>query len=189
MTHAIRFSLSMLTTRFAVGLLVVLCSGAFFLTKEAAAEQTGPVLYKLPLTLAMEAAAEAIKTCEAKGYKASVSIVDVAGYVKLQAKGDNSTIHTKDSSFQKAYTIASMGPIFGLDTTGEFAKRLFSNSKNPALASIPNIPNILPLAGGVAIKAHGEIIAGIGVGGAPGGDKDETCALAGVAKIRDRLPK
>ena len=30
-------------------------------------------------------------------------------------------------------------------------------------------------------------IGGIGVGGAPGGDKDEACAKAGLAKIGDRL--
>jgi uncharacterized protein GlcG (DUF336 family) len=29
----------------------------------------------------------------------------------------------------------------------------------------------------------------LGVGGAPGGDKDEACAQAGVAKIADRLPR
>ena len=28
---------------------------------------------------------------------------------------------------------------------------------------------------------------GFGVGGAPGGDKEEACANAGVAKISDRL--
>jgi uncharacterized protein GlcG (DUF336 family) len=28
---------------------------------------------------------------------------------------------------------------------------------------------------------------GIGVGGAPGGDKDEACANAGLAKVGDRL--
>jgi uncharacterized protein GlcG (DUF336 family) len=43
------------------------------------------------------------------------------------------------------------------------------------------------LAGGVAIKAGDEIVAALGVGGAPGGDKDEACARAGVAKIQDRV--
>ena len=41
--------------------------------------------------------------------------------------------------------------------------------------------------GGVPIKAGNEVIGGIGVGGAPGGDKDEACANAGLAKIGDRL--
>ncbi|MGA9008185.1 MAG: heme-binding protein, partial [Xanthobacteraceae bacterium] len=37
------------------------------------------------------------------------------------------------------------------------------------------------------IKAGGEAIAAIGVGGAPGGDLDEACAKAGLDKISDRL--
>jgi uncharacterized protein GlcG (DUF336 family) len=32
-----------------------------------------------------------------------------------------------------------------------------------------------------------EVIGGIGVGGAPGGDKDEACAQAGLDKIKERL--
>jgi uncharacterized protein GlcG (DUF336 family) len=39
----------------------------------------------------------------------------------------------------------------------------------------------------VPIKAGNDTIGGIGVSGAPGGDKDEACANAGLAKIRDRL--
>jgi len=146
--------------------------------------------YQLPLALAVEAAQAAIEACEKSGYSVSVSIVDVAGNVKLQLKGDNSTIHTKDSSYGKAYTIVTMGSVFGLDTTGAFAKMLNkAQANNPSLAAIPNIPGILPLTGGVAIKAQGKIIAGIGVGGAPGGKKDEICSLAGIAQISDRLPK
>jgi len=31
------------------------------------------------------------------------------------------------------------------------------------------------------------VVGAIGVGGAPGGDKDEVCAVAGIDKIKDRL--
>ena len=41
--------------------------------------------------------------------------------------------------------------------------------------------------GGLPIKAGNETIGGIGVSGAPGGDKDEACASAGLDKIKDRL--
>jgi uncharacterized protein GlcG (DUF336 family) len=41
--------------------------------------------------------------------------------------------------------------------------------------------------GGVPIKVGNETIGAIGVSGAPGGDKDEACANAGLAKISDRL--
>jgi len=51
------------------------------------------------------------------------------------------------------------------------------------------VPNITPLPGAVAVKVNGEMIAAIGVSGAPGGDKDEACARAGILKISDRLNK
>jgi len=47
--------------------------------------------------------------------------------------------------------------------------------------------DILILGGGMPIEAAGEVIGGIGVGGAPGGEKDEACARAGIDSIRDRL--
>ncbi|MCB1411761.1 MAG: heme-binding protein, partial [Xanthobacteraceae bacterium] len=43
------------------------------------------------------------------------------------------------------------------------------------------------LGGGLAIETGGTLVGGIGVSGAPGGDKDEACARAGLDAIRDRL--
>ena len=140
----------------------------------------------LPLDLALEAAAEAAKSCAAQGWPVSVAIVDAGGNVKVQAKGDFATVHTKDSSFRKAYTQASMGPIFGFDRLGDWVEKL---KTNPAAAALASIPNIIALPGAVAVRMRGEIVAAIGVGGAPGGDKDEACAQAGLNKIKDRLPQ
>ena len=55
--------------------------------------------------------------------------------------------------------------------------------------SLATLPNIIGLPGAVAIMAHGEIVGGLGVAGSPGGDKDEACAQAGVAKIKNQLPQ
>jgi uncharacterized protein GlcG (DUF336 family) len=52
--------------------------------------------YSLPLSLAVEAAAEAIRSCEGQGYAVSSSVVDTSGVVKVQLKGDHSTVHTQD---------------------------------------------------------------------------------------------
>jgi len=140
----------------------------------------------LSLELAMEAAAAAAQACEAKGWPVSVSVVDAAGNVKLKAKGDHSTIHTKDSSFRKAYTLVTMGPLFGFDALGVWVEKLRTN---PHASTYATLPNMFLLPGAVAVKIKGEIVAAIGVGGAPGGEKDEACAAAGLAKIQDRLPK
>lgn len=149
----------------------------------ARAEQVGNFLN---LDLAMEAAAESVRVCAEHGWHVSVAIVDSAGNIKLQAKGDGSTVHTKDASFRKAYTVVTMGPIFGFDRLGDWVEQLKTNPYAPAYASLPNI-FLLP--GAVAVKIKGEIVAAIGVGGAPGGSNDEICAVAGLEKIKDRLPQ
>jgi uncharacterized protein GlcG (DUF336 family) len=50
---------------------------------------------------------------------------------------------------------------------------------------LKQIPNVVAVGG--PIKAGNEIIGGVGVSGAPGGDKDEVCANAGIAKVADSL--
>jgi uncharacterized protein GlcG (DUF336 family) len=55
------------------------------LSVEAQVAESG---YTLPLSLAIEAATEAIRSCEAHGYAVSAAVVDTSGIVKVQAKGD-----------------------------------------------------------------------------------------------------
>ncbi|MFP6560172.1 heme-binding protein [Paraburkholderia sp. B3] len=142
--------------------------------------------YTLPMNLALQGALEAVRTCAASGYDVTATVVDVAGTPQVVLRGDHATIHTKDSAFRKAYTIVTMGPIFHIDTTSQFLALL---SKYPALAGqgLASTPNVVALPGGAAIKFHDEIVGGIGVGGSPGGDKDEVCAKAGAAKVESLI--
>src|SRR5262249_5932406 len=121
--------------------------------------------------------------CEANGYRVTAVVVDTAGETRVLIKGDHSTTHTRETAFRKAYTIAT---IFGADALSTLAEKM---KNNPYQASFLTIPNIILLPGAVALGAKGEIVGALGVGGAPGGDKDEACAAAGAAKIRDRLPQ
>ena len=59
--------------------------------------------------------------------------------------------------------------------------------KNPAAANLVNIPGYLLLGGGVPVKVGNEVIGAIGVGGAPGGNLDEQCAMAAIDKVKDQL--
>jgi uncharacterized protein GlcG (DUF336 family) len=165
---------------------LTLSACASIVLPSSAAAQVAESGYSLPLGLAVEAATTAIDACEAKGWPVSAFVVDTSGVIKVHLKGDHSTIHTKDSAFRKAYTVVTMGPIFGFDRTSAYAETV---SKNPAGASsaLFSLPDIIALPGGVAIKRGNEIVAGLGVGGAPGGDRDEGCAAEGVAKIADRV--
>jgi uncharacterized protein GlcG (DUF336 family) len=135
--------------------------------------------YALPLKLAVEAAMTAVDVCAAKGYPVTATIVDSSGVVKVQLKGDHSTIHTKDTAYKKAYTVVTMGPIFAFDRSSGFVKML-AETPQPVSAALATVPDVTALAGGVAIKRGTEIVAAIGVAGSPGGDKDEVCAVDGV---------
>ena len=51
------------------------------------------------------------------------------------------------------------------------------------LAGQRNLAEVIPLGGGVPIDAGKDTIGAVGVSGSPGQDKDEACAVAGVATI------
>jgi uncharacterized protein GlcG (DUF336 family) len=55
------------------------------------------------------------------------------------------------------------------------------------VAGLKDTEGTIALGGGVPIKAGNEVIGAIGVSGAPGGEKDEACANAGIQKVADKL--
>jgi uncharacterized protein GlcG (DUF336 family) len=158
----------------------MVCSAVLCLFLAAPAMAEDVLLQKnLSLALARDAAEAALQYCTSKGWKVSVAVVDRAGQLKLQLRGDGAGPHTLDSSRRKAYTAASMR-----ESTG---KMLEISQKSPAAATLPMIDGLLLLGGGLPIKADDEVIGAIGIGGAPGGHLDDECAEAGIARIRDRL--
>jgi len=133
----------------------------------------------LPAALAVEAAQAAVAACKAQGYSVSVAIVDRAGTPKLLLVGDGASALSRRLSRRKAYTAAVRRV-----STGELAKQVAApGAFNPTLYDT----QLVTATGGLPIKAGDETIGAIGVSGAPGGDKDEACANAGLAKIADRL--
>ena len=155
------------------------------ISARAQAAPAGTYSYNLPLDLATEAAQEAIRTCAGNGYKVTATVVDMAGTPKVVLRGDQSTVHTGESSFRKAFTVITLGPMFHFETSGAFFEMVKTNPFAPQLATIHNV---MALPGAVAFMVQGEMVGALGVGGAPGGDKDEVCAQAGIAKVQGRLP-
>jgi len=139
---------------------------------------------ELNVALASQAAQEALATCERSGFHVSVTVLDRGGMARAFLRGDGSTPHTPDSARGKAYTALTLGPIFNKTASSELVQLL---SANPAAAALSNVPGILLLPGAVTIKSGDDVIGSIGVGGAPGGDKDEACARAGAEKIAAAL--
>lgn len=139
-----------------------------------------PAQRVLPLALAQEAATAAVAACAADGFQVSVAVVDHAGVLRALARADFAAPHTVDSSWKKAYTALTLRR-----STADYAKLVADNPANAGLRDMNE--RILLLAGGLPIAAGGQVLAGIGVGGAPGGDKDEACARKGIEAIRERL--
>jgi uncharacterized protein GlcG (DUF336 family) len=156
------------------------CSALFSTISTVRAEPLPTETFKiLPAALAVEAAQAAIASCKTQGYTVSVAIVDRAGDVKLLLVGDGAGALTRSLSRRKAYTAATRRV-----SSGELAKQVAApGAFNPTLYD----RGLVALAGSLPIKVGDETIGAIGVSGAPGGDKDEACANAGLAKIADRL--
>ncbi len=135
--------------------------------------QASPAQKGLTLALATKAAMAAVHQCLDNGFKVSVAIVDHSGLLKVQLKADGAGPHTLDSSFRKAYTSNSLrGP------TQRFAVLTVNNPELRALGQMNE--KILLLGGGFPITMNGEVVGGVGVGGAPGIEHDEVCAEAAL---------
>lgn len=130
----------------------------------------------LPLSLANKAIHAAVEACKKDGYRVSVSVVDRAGVLRAMGRADAAGPHTVDSSRKKAYTAASLRR-----PTSELADLI---TKVPTLQALRDINGeILMLGGGLPIEIGGEVVGGIGVGGAPGAHLDDACAQAGLDAI------
>ncbi len=157
------------------------CFGALFAVSPSTPVAAENVLHErqISLALAEEAAGAAIMQCRADGFRVTVTVVDRAGRIKAVLRDDGTGPHTLDTSRRKAFTSVSFR------TSSADCLRLVET--NPAAANLKDVEGVIALAGGLPMRAGDEVIAGIGVGGAPGGDRDEACAQAGINRIADRL--
>jgi uncharacterized protein GlcG (DUF336 family) len=157
--------------------LVLLASVSGFVAGPALA-QAPQVEKNVSMAMAMAIIQGTLEQCTKDGYKVSITIVDKGGNVAASIRGDGTNPHTMEFSRLKAYTARTRG-----QTSLEFMKVI----ADPANAYLRQIPNVVGVGGGVPIKVGNEIIGGVGVSGAPGGEKDEVCANAGLAKVADAL--
>ena len=132
------------------------------------------------MALALEAAQVAIASCTANGYKVGVSVVDSAGVLRLLISVDGAAKQAVESSTRKAYTANALKV-----STADTQERVKTDTA--LAAKVTADPNLFARAGGLPLMVGNEVIGAIGVGGAPGGDKDEACAIAGLDKIKARL--
>ena len=164
----------MLTNRLAIGVgLVGLCL-AF------AAPANAQLLSRKDLSLAtaLTIATTAADLCKSQGYTVSVAVVGRNGEVIVQLRGDNAPPHTAENSFRKAYSSRTYRV-----PSGELVKRVKDNPQAPFV----HLTNVVAAQGALPIKVGDDTIGAVGVSGAPGGEKDEVCAKAGIDKATDTL--
>lgn len=154
----------------------IVCMAAVLLFGPRAGADELPKESLLPLSMATKAVQTALEACKKDGYRVSVSIVDRAGVLRAMGRADGAGSHTVDSSRKKAYTAASLRR-----PTTELAELI---AKVQTLQSLREMnPEILILGGGLPIDISGDVVGGIGVGGAPGAHLDDACAQAGLDAI------
>ena len=132
----------------------------------------------LSLAMATSMAVSAIEACKAQGYNVSAHVVGRNGEVIVGLRNERAGLATFENSMKKAYTARTFRM-----PSGKFADNVKGNPNAGGLF----LTNITPAQGALPIMIGEETIGAIGISGAPGGDKDEACAKAGLAKIGDRL--
>jgi len=105
--------------------------------------------------------------------KVDMAVVDDAGNLLAYARMDRCLRPT--FAIRKAYTSA----VRSMDTV-TFAEQLSTQGRS--LESFGD-PQLIALAGGVAVIKDGAVVGAIGVGGLPSGLDDETIAKAGLAAL------
>ena len=146
----------------------------------ASARDDAVVVYKsLSPEVALAAAQAALKQCRDNGFQVAVAVVDRFGQAQVMLRDRYAGLPAADTATSKAYTALSFRK-----PTSDLAESIRSGQMDPGLGQLPHVAM---LAGGLMIEAGGTLLGGIGVSGAPGGDKDEVCAKAGLDAIRDRI--
>src|SRR6202007_2307903 len=134
--------------------------------------------------LALEAAQAAVNSCLSQGVKGSAAVVDSAGVLRVLVSADGSSKNSAELSPKKAVVAVQMKkPSSAIQAEMD---------KDPALkAKLEADKSIFPRAGALPIMAGNEVIGAIGFGGANGaqggGAKDESCAKAGLDKVKARV--
>ena len=148
------------------------------LAASPALAQAPQVEKNVSMAMALAVMQGAIEQCTKDGYKVSVYIVDKGGQPFASMRGDGTNPHTLEFARMKAYTARTRN-----QTSLEFMQA----ASTPEGGRLLQIPGVVAIGGGVPIKMGSETIGAVGVSGAPGGEKDEACAKAGIEKVAAAL--
>ena len=158
---------------------VIVCLILLGASASAAAQDATYSVRLLTPETALKAAQAALAKCRADGYQVAVAVVDRSGILQVLLRDRFAGSHTPDMATAKAWTAVSFRT-----STSVIAEE---TQAGKPMSGIRNRPGVAAVAGGKLIEAAGALLGGIGVSGAPGGDRDDACADAGIAAIRDAI--
>ena len=139
------------------------------------------------MSLTLAQATTIVQTALRKGRETgcaplAVAVLDAGGHLKAFAREDGAGIVRPQIAVGKAWGALGMG--FGSRT---LARRVAEQPQQQAFFAALNAMSdgrVVPAAGGVLIKdGGGAVIGAVGISGDVS-DKDEACALAGIAAAR-----
>ena len=132
----------------------------------------------LSLAIALAIATAAADHCKAQGYTVSVAVVGREAQTIVQLRGDGSPPHSEENSYRRAYTaLTYRRPSLDVE------QRLRADPSD----QLARLNHVMAAQGGRPIVVQGDTIGAVAVSGAPGGEKDEACARAGLDKAASLL--
>ena len=158
---------------------VIVCLILLGASASAAAQDATYSVRLLTPETALKAAQAALAKCRADGYQVAVAVVDRSGILQVLLRDRFAGSHTPEMATAKAWTAVSFRT-----NTSAIAEE---TQAGKPMSGIRSRPGVAAVAGGRLIEAAGALLGGIGVSGAPGGDRDDACADAGIAAIRDAI--
>ncbi len=162
-----------------INLASLLAAATLLICQPARAQEATFAVRMMTPETALKAAQGALAKCRDGGYQVAVAVVDRSGIAQVVLRDRFAGPHTVEMAVDKAWTAVSFRT-----NTAELAKAITAGSPQ---SGIRHRPRVAAVGGGLMIEGAGALLGGIGVSGAPGGERDEVCARAGVAVIQDSL--
>ncbi|MGC8203659.1 GlcG/HbpS family heme-binding protein [Aliiroseovarius sp. PTFE2010] len=129
--------------------------------------------------IALRMATAAMEHCRAQGYQVGVTVVDRFGLPQAFVRDRFAGAHVYETSRRKAWTAVS----FRTNTTDLAATTMAGQTSS----AIRHLSQALPLGGGLMVEGDAQMVAGIGVSGAPGPELDDECAQVGIDAVADDI--
>jgi len=129
------------------------------------------------MELARDLVSESVVQCRKMGYNVSAIVVDRNGNLRAALRDDRASRFTLQIAEEKANAVILSG-----SDSGEFR-----DNRGDIRPELNHMDGIIMMRGGVQITAAGSRIGALGISGAPGGEKDEECALKAIEQLEERL--